>query len=61
MGKAIANPCPRNIQGTIKIMVLSIIILDAYFVMGVSNWIYALMVMALMIPAFTISRFLYVT
>lgn len=61
VGKTIVNPCPENIQGTIKTMVLSIIILDAYFVMGATNLIYALVVLALLIPAFTISRFLYVT
>jgi hypothetical protein len=61
MGKAIIKPCPENIQGTIKTMVLSIIILDAYFVMGATNGLYALVVLALLIPAFTISRFLYVT
>ncbi len=61
LGKTIFHPCPVNIQRSIKTMVLSIIILDAYFVMGATNVLYALVVLALLIPAFTISRFLYVT
>ncbi len=59
--KTIFNPCPENVQRAIKTMVLSIIILDAYFVMGATNGLYALVVLVLLIPAFTISRFLYVT
>ena len=61
MGMVVINPCPKNIQSTIKTMVLSIIILDACFVMGATGGIHALVVLALLIPAFTISRFLYVT
>ena len=61
MGKAVINPCPKSIQSTIKTMVLSIIILDACFVMGATNGLHALVVLALLVPASIISRFLYVT
>ncbi len=61
MGRSVINPRPENIQSTIKTMVLSIIILDACFVMGATNGLHALVVLVLLIPAFTVSRFLYVT
>ncbi len=58
---AVINPGPNNLQSLIKTMVISIIILDACFVIGATNGLHALVVLALLIPAFTISRFLYVT
>lgn len=61
MGKTVITPCPGNIQSTIKTMVLSIIVLDACFVMGATSGLHALVVLALLVPAFTISRVIYVT
>jgi 4-hydroxybenzoate polyprenyltransferase len=52
---------PDNIKTVVKTLVLSIILLYAYFTAGFASFFLGLLVLALWIPAVQIARFLYVT
>jgi hypothetical protein len=53
---AIANPQPRTVQVTVKVAILSIIVLDAAVVLEVSHWFYAVGLLALLIPTVILGR-----
>jgi len=59
--KVLSEATPSNIKTAVKTLVLSIILLDAYFTAGFANFFLGLWVLALLIPSILIARFLYVT
>jgi hypothetical protein len=61
---AVADPAPHNVQAAVKVMLLSIITLDAaiiYFKLGSEGALYAAATALLLIPSLVIARWLYVT
>lgn len=61
---AVADPAPRNVQAAVKVMLLSIITLDAaitYFKLGSEGAPYAAATAALLVPSLVMARWLYVT
>ena len=59
---AVLDPAPRQVQRAVRIMLLSLITLDATFVLlGTGRPDYALATAALIIPALTLGRWLFVT
>lgn len=59
--KVLLEATPSNIKAAVKTLVLSIILLDAFFTTGFANVFLGLLVLALLIPSIWIARFLYVT
>jgi 4-hydroxybenzoate polyprenyltransferase len=60
--KAIQEPTPRNVQLTVKRMLLAIVLLDAAMVLFATNSpILAVSVVALIIPAATLGRWIFIT
>jgi 4-hydroxybenzoate polyprenyltransferase len=59
--KVLSEATPDNIKTSVKTLVLSIILLDAYFTTGFAGFLTGLLVLALLIPSVLIARFLYVT
>jgi len=59
--RAITNPQPALVQAAVKTGILSIIVLDAAVVLGVRGCVPALGVLALLIPAILLGRWVYST
>ncbi len=59
--RVLLEATPDNIKIAVKTLILSIILLDAYFTAGFAGFLLGLLVLALWIPAVQIARFLYVT
>ncbi len=58
---AIADPRPSAVQLTVKVAILSIIVLDAAVVLEVSHWFYAVGLLALLIPTVVVGRWVSTT
>lgn len=59
---AVLNPSPANVQRAIKTLLMSLVMLDATVILFVQpNMLYAVAVVALLVPALVLSRFLAVT
>ncbi|MCO6457196.1 MAG: hypothetical protein J5I93_18015, partial [Pirellulaceae bacterium] len=61
LSMAIADPSPRQVQWAVKHGILSLIMLDAAVALEVSHWSYALGIVALLMPTFLFSYWVYST
>jgi hypothetical protein len=60
-GAAVLDPSPQRVQVAIKLCLFTLIVLDAAVVMAVAGPAYALGVIALIVPAFLLGRWVYST
>jgi 4-hydroxybenzoate polyprenyltransferase len=64
IARAVGDPVPRHVQAAVKVMLLSIITLDAtliYFKLGEDGAPWAVATAALLLPSLLIGRWLYMT
>jgi 4-hydroxybenzoate polyprenyltransferase len=59
--RAIARPTPANVQSAVRHCILSLIVLDAAIVVAVREVPWALAILALLIPAMFLGRWIYST
>ncbi len=57
----LANPSAEQVQRSVKVLVLGIIILDSIFVAGSSGMLMGIAVLSLIVPAMFLSKVVYVT
>jgi len=60
-GAAISDPAPWKVQMAVKHSILSIIVLDAAVTLEVCHWYHALGILALLIPAIVLGKWIYST
>ncbi|MBI3409792.1 MAG: UbiA family prenyltransferase [Planctomycetes bacterium] len=58
--RAIQNPLPRNVQAVVKRAVLGLVLLDAVLATSLAGLI-GLLLVVLLVPAYVLSRWIYVT
>ena len=59
--RAVINPEPRRVQMAVKQSILSLVLLDAAVVLGIAGPVAAVAVLALMVPAVILGRWVYST
>lgn len=59
--RALIRPRPPQLKAAVKMLILGIPILDAFYVAGIQGWPYSISVLLLLLPAVGLSRMLYVT
>lgn len=59
--RAVIDPQPRQVQAAVRFGIMSLVFFDAIITFAVAGAAAALLVMALLIPTFVLSRWLYVT